>query len=80
MSTPQAAASVAGSVPRRTSAAAAREQIVRALGPLAASPLTEPAVARMRRAVGPGRFPGRTGRGAPAALPVSPPWSPSVMP
>lgn len=51
MSTPQAAPPVVREGAEAAAVAAAREDIVRALGPLAASPLTEPAVARMRRAL-----------------------------
>lgn len=49
MSTPEAAVTAAGARGEATSADVACEQIVRALGPLAASPLTEQAAARMRR-------------------------------
>jgi hypothetical protein len=49
MSTPEAAVTAAGTRGEATSADVVGEQIVRALGPLAASPLTEQAAARMRR-------------------------------
>ena len=51
MSTPQAAPPVVRERAEAAAVAAAREEIVRALGPLAASPLNEPAVQRMRRAL-----------------------------
>ena len=51
MSTPQAAPPVVRERVEAAAVAAAREEIVRALGPLAASPLNEPAVQRMRRAL-----------------------------
>ena len=49
MSKPEAAVTAAGERSEATSADLAGEQIVRALGPLAASPLTEQAAAAMRR-------------------------------
>ena len=67
MSTPQAAPPVVREGAEAAAVAAAREEIVRALGPLAASPLTEPAVAADAPGPCPGRFCGRTGRGAPSA-------------